>query len=273
MKACPHCEAELRDSVIRCTRCGKSLKDAPDESGGASVSDANGSPAPAAAPASSSSSVATKTATAWTTPASLSRPHAAPADMAALRAMPAKKTSSRPDPWMLLAGLATAIAGILAYLAVKDPWVHLTVTQPARELEEAIVVELTLRGQAAFVGTVGTVLGIALAGFGCIWFFYGFQRGWTIPGLFNPAIAMLCAVVGLLATVLSSMVWFVWQDAAIARAKVTGLSTRAMTELLGQQPVPIVTIERLGGLFRFGGMMVAGLLATCLAWYAYRQRD
>lgn len=174
---------------------------------------------------------------------------------------------------MLLAGLAALAAGVLAYLAVKEPWVHLTVTRLATDTEPALVATLSLRAKAAFVGTAGTGLGVMLAALGLVWFFYGFQRGWTMPGVVNPALGLLVTTAGLIATVLSAMVWFVWEDAMIMRAKAADLSTEAMRELLDQQPAPLVQIERLSGLLTFGGMMLVGLLASCLGWYAYRRRE
>jgi len=39
----------------------------------------------------------------------------------------------------------------------------------------------------------------------------------------------------------------------IDRAEAVGLTTREMTQLLDQQPIPIVVIERLPGLISFGG--------------------
>jgi hypothetical protein len=174
--------------------------------------------------------------------------------------------------WMLWAGMAATVAGIFAFLAVKEPWAHLTITQPATDTIDAVVVEVTVRGHAAFVGTVGTVLSVMLAASGLMWFFYGFQRGWSIPGILNPALSILVTVAGLGVALLSSMVWFAWQDAMIARAENVGFTTREMTQLLDQQPIPIVVIERLPGLISFGGMMALGLFASCLGWWSYRRR-
>ena len=94
-----------------------------------------------------------------------------------------------------------------------------------------------------------------------------------MPGILNPALSILVTVAGLGVALLSSMVWFVWQDAMIARAENVGLTTREMTQLLDQQPIPIVVIERLPGLISFGGMMAFGLFASCLGWWAYRRRS
>src|SRR4029453_3329387 len=95
-------------------------------------------------------------------------------------------------------------------------------TQPATDTIDAVVVEVTVRGHAAFVGTVGTVLAVMLAASGLMWFFYGFQRGWSMPGILNPALSILVTVAGLGGALLSSLVWFVWRDAVIARAGKAG---------------------------------------------------
>lgn len=174
---------------------------------------------------------------------------------------------------MLLAGLAAGAAGILAYLAITEPWVHLTVTRPATDTDPVLVATLSLRGKAAFVGTAGVAIAGALAVLGVVWFLYGFQRGWTMPSVMNPAFGILVAVAGLLAAGLASMVWFVWEDAMVARARAARMSTRAMQELLDLQPTPLVQIQRLSGLLSFAGMMVLGLVASSLGWYAYRRRD
>jgi hypothetical protein len=94
---------------------------------------------------------------------------------------------------MFLAGLMAAAAGALAYVAIKEPWVHLTITRAATDSDSALVATLSLRGRAAFVGTAGTGLAIALALLGLVWLLYGFQRGWTMPGIVNPAIGLLVA--------------------------------------------------------------------------------
>jgi hypothetical protein len=279
VKPCPHCDAELRDSVIRCTRCGRSLREP-------STSEATASAAgtPSAQPAATSTAVADAprasgipsakafAATGATWDPLPSGPTSALAEVQAHRALPTSRRSRGPDPWMMLAGIAALVAGVLAFLSVRDLWVHLSISVPESEFEEAIFVELSVKGQTAFAGTAAKALGIALAVFGAVWFLFGFSRGWTIPGIANPALAILVSIAGLGLTVVASMVWFVWEDAAILRAKTTGMSAKAMTELLDRQPAPLVEIERLPGLLTFGGMMVLGLLASSLGWWAYRRR-
>ena len=179
--------------------------------------------------------------------------------------MPEVRRQFGPDMWMLWAGMAAAAAGILAYLAINQPWAHLTITQPATDAAEAVVTDVTVRAQSAFVGTAGTVLAIVLTVFIVLWFFYGFQRGWSIPGVLSPALAILVTLAGLGMTFLSSMVWFVWEDSMVLRAKTAGMTANEMRALLDHQPVPIVAIERLPGMISFGGMMALGLFASCLA--------
>ena len=191
--------------------------------------------------------------------------------MAAWRALPSRRAWG-PDALMLLAGMVAIGAGVFAYLAVKEPWVRLTISRSAENADLEFVASLSMRAKTALIGTGATGLAIAVAVLGLAWFFYGLQRGWTMPGPVNPAFGMVVAIVGLLATVLSSTVWFVWEDALVLRAKVAGLSTQAMKDLLDQQPPPLVQIQRLSGLMMFGGMMVLGFLASCLGWYAYRRR-
>ncbi|HJS26108.1 MAG TPA: hypothetical protein VJ913_03165 [Actinomycetota bacterium] len=199
-------------------------------------------------------------------------PTSALAEVHAHRALPTDRRSRGPDLWIMLAGLAAIVAGALAYLTVEDLWVRLTVSLPETELEEALLVELTVKGQTAFAGTAAKALGATLAVFGLVWFVFGFNRRWTIPGIGDPALALLVSAAGLGLTVVASMVWFVWQDAMVLRATTAGMSTKAMAELLDRQPAPLVEIERLSGLMTFGGMMLIGLLASSIGWWAYHRR-
>ena len=174
---------------------------------------------------------------------------------------------------MLCAGITAVVAGVLAYLAVPERWVHLTVTEAPTEFEEGRVLQLTLRADVATIGTIATVLAIGLAVFGAVWFCFGFQRGWTMPGITNPLFAMLIAIAGVATAYLSAMLWYVWEDAMVRRAHRAGLTAPAMRELLDQQPNPDVSIERLSGLVSFGGLMALGVVIACFAWWAYRRRE
>jgi hypothetical protein len=199
-------------------------------------------------------------------------PTSALAEVESHRALPTGRRASGPDLWILWAGIAAIVAGVLAYLVVRNPWVHLTVSVPESEFVDAIRVEVVVRAQVAFAGTAAKALGGILAAFGIVWFVFGFNRRWTIPGVANPALAIIVSTAGLGLAIVASMVWFVWEDAMVLRAKTAGMSAKAMAELLDRQPAPLVEIERLSGLVTFGGLMVLGLLASSLGWWAYRRR-
>jgi hypothetical protein len=279
VKPCPHCDAELRDSVIRCTRCGRSLREPREpEPVEAAAGTVGAQPlatptAVAEAPRASGIPSARAFAPAGATWDPLpTGPTSALAEVEAHRALPTSQRSRGPDLWIMVAGLAAIVAGVLAYLAVRDPWVHLTVSVPETQFDEAVLVEVVVRGQVAFAGTAAKALGGVLAAFGLVWFVFGLNRRWTIPGIANPALAILVSAAGVGLTVVASMVWFVWEDAMVLRARTAGMSAKAMAELLDRQPAPLVEIERLSGLMTFGGVMVLGLLASSLGWWAYRRR-
>ena len=153
MKNCPHCEAELKDSVIRCVRCGRSLREEPErETVSASVgSGATGglpsapTPQPSAPPVSA----------AKPRPAGFASPVVTPppnlkvvGDRSQLRALPSRRAWG-PDWFMLLGGLMAMAAGTIAYLAIERPWVHLSITQTDIDGQELLSTGLSLRGKAA----------------------------------------------------------------------------------------------------------------------------
>jgi hypothetical protein len=268
--------------VIRCTRCGRSLGEPREVETVEAVAGSVGGTA-GASPAPTSTAVArtpwpsgipsakafAPAGTSWDPPPG---PTSALAEVEAHRALPNDRRPSGPDLWIMWAGLAAIVAGVFAYLVVRDPWVHLTVSVPQSEFEEAIRVEVVVKGHVAFAGAAAKALGGILAAFGSVWFVFGFNRRWTIPGIANPALAILASAAGLGLTVVASMVWFVWEDAMVLRARSAGMTAKAMAELLDRQPAPLVGIERLSGLATFGGLMVLGLFASSLGWWAYRRR-
>jgi hypothetical protein len=287
VKICPSCEAELKDSVIRCVRCGRTVREdvaRGTDPGEPAVPDrprartlAASHPVWAIGPAEDSAlamapepvpAMTRPPAGTWTPAPGVS----AMPDLGARRALPARR-SWGPDAFLLLAGMLAVAAGGLAYLAISEPWVHLTVTRAAENADSPLVLTMSLRGRAAFVGTAAMAISGLLAVLGLVWFLYGFQRGWTMPGLANPAFGLLVTTAGLLATGLSAMVWFVWKDAMVLKAKSAGMTMQAMKRLVEQQPSPLVQIGRLSGLMTFGGMMLLGLLASCLGWYAHQRRE
>jgi hypothetical protein len=274
VKSCPFCEAELHDSVIRCTRCLRSLdgKAGPEHE-----------PAPTAAPSAVATRVEPRPPAAgpspwatdgWTSPATRSADlDGGPAfDVGALRALPReRRRSARPDYVLLLASLAAAAAAYFAWKAVAQPWVELVITD-TRDLDPVLVGNIVLRGQLAMVGTIGLGLAGVLGTLGVTWLFYGFDRGSNVPWFVNPFIAIVATLVGVGGALLSSTVWFVWKDAAIERSRAVGMSPEKLKELLDLQPPPFVEIQRQAGLMRFGGMMLVGLLAACAAMWSCRRR-
>jgi hypothetical protein len=190
-----------------------------------------------------------------------------------LRALPGdRRGSGRPDLPLLVASVVAVAAAVMAWRAIGDPWVKLIITDTSDRLDPQLVGEITLRGQAALVGTIGQALAAVIGVYGVLWFLYAFDRGSTIPWFANPSVAIVVAVIGLIGVVLSAMVWFVWQDAAVGRAHAVRMSADELRALLDLQPKPLVEIQRLSGLLRFAGAMVVGLLSACTAWWVYRKR-
>lgn len=313
VKICPSCEAELRDSVIRCTRCGRALREGAEAQAESVPERVPVAAAPAvrpfrsevwarpstSAPASSSSSSASSPSTTSSAQMTLPPPPVAPAipapapqrhvaaarpalaapttrvkDRSAKRALPdGRKHSDRPDPALLLAALAAVAAAFFAWRSLPSAWVELTITDTSVALDPQLVGRMKLTGDAAMIGTIALGLAAVLGALGVIWLAYGFRRGATIPMVVSPAFAILASVGGIVLTILSMILWFVWKDAAVAQATSIDLSVQALRDLLDLQPAPLVEITRLDGLTNFGLAMVAGLLASSMAWWAYRKRD
>jgi hypothetical protein len=274
VKPCPFCDAELRDSVIRCTQCLRSLDGKADPEHDSALA------------ASSSSSVATRVeprapaagptpwvTEAWATPSTRAPLEYDPAfDVGAMRALPReRRQSARPDFVLLLASVAACAAAYLAWKSVPLPWVELVITD-TRDLDPVLVGNIVLRGELALVGTIGLALAGVLGTLGLTWLFYGIDRGSNVPWFVNPAIAIAATLVGIVGAILSSTVWFVWKDAAIERSRAVGLSPEKLKELLDLQPPPFVEIQRQAGLLRFSGLMLVGFLAACTAMWSTHRR-
>jgi hypothetical protein len=196
-----------------------------------------------------------------------------PYDHGDRRALPSDpRPAARFDVVLLLSAVAAVIAASLAWQAVAEPWVRLVITDTSDRLDPVLVGRIVLPGKEALVGTIGQALAIALGGLGVMWFVFGFDRGWTMPWFANPMIGIGAAVAGLGAVVLSSLVWFVWEDAAVAHARSVGLAREKLQEILNLQPAPLVEISRLSGIMRFGTMMAIGFVAASAAWWASRRR-
>lgn len=290
MKACPFCEAELRDSVIKCTRCGRSLLADREESPGHQAVPARAVSPGLGAPTVSGGTRGTKfgfpeprsvqapepaASTSWATPSTRGATHPADAasNLVARRALPnERRRSARPDFALLPAAAATIGAAVIAWRSIGDPWVRLVITDTSDRLDPQLVGDIALRGHAAMVGIIGQGLAGLLAVFGVLWLFYGVDRGSTVPWFANPGIAILASIAGLIGTLMSAIIWFVWEDAAVEHARAVKMSVEELRALLDLQPEPLVEIERLSGLMRFGGAMVIGLFAGCAARWSYHKR-
>lgn len=272
VKACPFCEAELRDSVIKCTRCGRPLLERREPAADPrAFATPPASRSPSFAPAPPALAPPSRTVT----PAAVFGPRTAPIpDVVTRRALPTgTRRAGRPDLVLLLMALVSAGAGFVAWRSVADPWARLIVTDTSDRLDPVLVGDVVLRAELSVLGTIARGLAAALVAFAVLWFVYGVDRGSTMPWFTNPAAAMLVSLAGIGATVLSALVWFVWEDAAVGRSRALGMSADELRELLDQQPPPLVQIERLSGLLRFGGVMLLALLAAATAWWAYRKRN
>jgi hypothetical protein len=308
MKACPYCEAELRDSVIRCTRCGRSLRgDDAEPVPAASTSSAAAGAPPIREPGAPWATGKTEPWTrpepeAWTAMQHEARtaterdsettaeaddqpvtrrerttpdertPHSL-YDSDDRRALPTeRRAAARPDVVLLLSAIVAIVAAFLAWQAVAEPWVRLVITDTSDRLDPVLVGRMSVPAKDALVGNIGQALAAVLGVLGVMWFVFGFDRGWTMPWFANPVIGIGAAVAGLGAVVLSSTVWFVWEDAAVASSRSVGLAREKLQEILNLQPAPLVEISRLPGLVRFGTMMVIGLVVASAAWWASRRR-
>jgi hypothetical protein len=193
--------------------------------------------------------------------------------LSTLRALPSERTrSGKPDLVLLLVALIAIGAAVIAWNSIGQPWVKLTITDTSDRMDPQLIGDITLRGQAAMLGMIGKGLAVALGVYGLLWLVYGFDKGSTVPWFANPAGAILVTIAGLIGTAVSAMVWFVWEDAAVSRARAVKMSVDELNQLLHLQPEPLVQIERLTGLVRFGGAMVIGLLAACVAWWCSHKR-
>lgn len=276
VKACPYCDAELRDSVIRCTRCLQPLggeagdDDVAVHTPPSTLVTPTTASAPAARPGSPPSRPPSE---GWTIPPSTVPSPGPLLDLGGRRALPAsRRRGGRPDLVLLLASLTAAGAAYLGWTAVGSPWVELVITDTSDRLDPVPVGEIVLRGQAALIGTIGLGLAAALGALGVLWLFYGFDRASTMPWFVSPAFAIVAAVGGVAVAILASSLWLVWKDAAVHRARAVRTSPEKLRELLDLQPPPLVEIHRLDGLTTFGAMMLVGLLGACAASWSYRRR-
>jgi len=307
VKICPDCEAELRDSVIRCVRCGHSFRPPPVEAGGPPPHDPRLAQAPT--PVGGTAAIATQPRTtappvdrapdpangtaadraraaadAWSAPAVKAPQRPAPSqpggrrsqipDPNDHRALPnARRRSNRPDVVMILCGLITGTVVYMAWSTIPMRWVRIAIA-------DADPTTARTFGQTTFHATdatVGTLLHVILIGLGVmavLWLFFGLQRGWTMPWFASPIIALLIALAGVAITVLASELWVVWRQAVYEAATRYHETTASLSSFLEDPDnEPVVTIQRLSGPTRFATFMLVALGASCVAWWAYHKRE
>jgi hypothetical protein len=177
------------------------------------------------------------------------------------------------DAGLFVAGALLLVAGIMAYLSIRHPWVKVRITGINEDrIETGVVARLVLDGGQGLAGQIGLVLSAAMTIWGAVWCWYGFDRGAGIPSFARPGFAILATIAGIAVAILCSTVWFVWSDAAVAHAADTRMTAAALRLLIDTHPLPIVHIKRLHGLLEFGGVMVLGQLASYLAFWSGRRR-
>ncbi len=283
MKVCPFCEAELRDSVIRCTVCARSLLERPapvtvPPSGFGPPAagteppriDAPSEPVPAetrpAPPAAAPSP--------WVTPSTRASGPTASSIPDALdrRALPTRSQGVRPDWAMLASALVTGAAAYLAWPTIAKPWVTLRISDTS-DGGLGPLGTATLGADAALVGTLAQAVVLIVGALALLWLIFGIDRGWTMPWFSSPSIGLVTSLAAVGGAFLTSVLWFVWRDAAVARSRAFGLSAERLTAILDNpNHAPSVELYRLPELTRFGGLMAIALLGSCAAWWAFRKR-
>ena len=183
------------------------------------------------------------------------------------------KYQRRFDAGLLAAGVVLLATGIFAYLSIRHPWVKVRITGIDEDgVETGAFARLALEGGQGLAGKIGLVISVAMAIWGAVWCWYGFDRGAGIPALARPGFVILVTIAGFGIAILCSTVWFVWSDAAVAHAGDTGMTAAALRLLIDTHPLPLVQLKRLPGLLGFGGSMILGQLASYLAFWSSRRR-
>ena len=173
----------------------------------------------------------------------------------------------------MLAAIVVGYAAYAAWNTFELRWVQIALSQTDTEGNVSPVGTATFRASEAMVGTLGHAVVVILAASALLWFFFGLQRGWNMPWLASPAIALIGAASAIAGTVLSSALWFVWRDAMVANATRFGVSHDELNGILENvERSPVVAVQRLVGPGRFGALMALAAVASCAAWWCYRKR-
>ena len=210
-----------------------------------------------------------------TTARSAPRPSPLLPDLAGRRALPTTKgkRANRPDPVLLLMAVAVGYAAYASWSLFALRWVEITLSRADTEGNVTAVGAAAFRASESMAGTLGQAMVVVLAASALLWFFFGLQRGWSMPWFTSPAIAIVASVLAITGSVVSSVLWFVWRDSMVENATRFGIDRETLTGILEDvDRSPVVAMHRLGGPGRFGVMMAVALAASCVAWWCYRKR-
>lgn len=289
MKTCPHCGGEVRSSVIKCVHCGTSLSGEPEPAAvtvvGAPAPVQVHTPAPVASgpasaserprpgPVPSTSVFAPGGGDKWVTPSVRADRHGGPSsgDLSELPVPVALRR--RADRHLLVGGLLGLAAAVVTYTSLPLAWVTVSITTVDDRLRPHVVAELTFRGSDAFAGKIGLGIAAALAVLGLVWFWYGLDRGATLPRFASPWYVVLAAAVGSIVVAFAQFGFFFWDDAFVAHAREAGMTRKAMRTLLDAHPAPIVEVQQLSGVVRFAAGTALALVAGLVALWSQRRRD
>jgi hypothetical protein len=174
---------------------------------------------------------------------------------------------------MLVAALVAGASAYLAWGAIPVKWMTITIANSQDGGAITTLGTATLKASDAMIGTLAQMVVAAVAVSAVLWFFFGLQRGWTMPWFSSPAFAIGATIAGIGGTIVSSLLWFGWRDAVFAVAQKYGETQQSLEAFLEDPDnQPIITMRRLAGPGRFAEMLLVALLASCVAWWAYRKR-
>ena len=174
---------------------------------------------------------------------------------------------------LMASGLVLLVSAAFTYLSLSMPWVQVRVlTELVGSTTPRKVADLGLTARDSLTWWVGLGLAVAFAVWGVLWFWCSLDRGSGLPRLADPWLAVLAAAIGLALTAGSRLGSLVWSQGLVEHARRAGLTREQMQEILARRPAPTIEVEVLEGLFRFGVVMVIGLAASIVAWWAARRR-
>lgn len=261
--------------MVKCVHCGTALDREPVEAMGRITADPVAVTGPVDQVLSAPAAPATAPATA---PPFTPGPWAPPADdpgavipTSAITARPSESPRTsvrRTDGTLMVASVIVLIGAVVAYSSASLPWIRARLSTH----DGVPVARLTFRGADTFAGPMALGVAVALLLLGLVWFWNALDGGAGVPRLAHPAMALLACVIGVTALAVMGLVWTLWDEAFVARARESGMTKAAMRALLGSRPAPTIAVERLSGAYRFGAAVLLALVAGTIAWWSQRRR-